>query len=97
RALDGYEMLGDDVERLLGQPVARTLEGLLACEHFAPGHLALAAVGLVDGRVKDALRSRPDIGANAVTFDERYDGVRGHLDTGLGHRDLRSAHDKGVG
>ena len=39
---------------------------------------ALAAIGLFDRGVEDALRRLPDVAAGAVAFNERNDGIVGN-------------------
>ena len=46
--------------------------------------LALAAVGLVHRRIHHLLHHRRDVHADAVTLDERDDGLVGHADAGIG-------------
>src|SRR6202000_3453251 len=60
---------------VVGKPVLRLAEGLLAGKDFEPGHFAFAAVGLLDRGVEDALGGLPDVAARAVAFDEGDDRV----------------------
>src|SRR5207244_983039 len=78
RALDGDAVRPDAVERGVGQPASRLLEGLFTGEHFQPLDATLAAGGLVDRRVEHAARRAPDVGSRAVSLDERNDGVVRH-------------------
>ena len=80
RALDGHQVLPDDIHRLLRQQAGRTIVavdrlGLLPRIDLRPGDLLLAAVRLGDGAVQHRHRSSPDVHPGPVTFDERDDGV----------------------
>ena len=74
RALDADEVLAEGVDRLVGQPVARLVERLLAGEHLLPRD-RLAVLGR--RRVEDQLGGGPDVDAGAVALDERDDGLVG--------------------
>src|SRR2546422_2778181 len=74
RPLDGDPVPADRLERLLGEPAAHLLEGLLAGEHFAP-HDGASTRGLLHRGVEHALRRPPDVRSGAVAFDERNDGL----------------------
>src|SRR5258707_474441 len=53
--------------------------GLIPGKTFHPGNRALVAVGSGDGCVKNPLGSPPDIGTDAVAFDEGDYWVAGTL------------------
>ena len=81
----------EGVERLVGEPGAVRVEGLLTGKHLTPLDATRAAVRLLHRRVEDPHRCRPDVRARPVTLDERNDRVVGHLEAliahpnGLGH------------
>ena len=75
RSLDGDSQIARGGYGVIRQPGGELAEGLLAGEDFKPLDLALAAVGLFDCCVKDALRGLPDVTAGAVAFNERDDGM----------------------
>ena len=79
RSLDGDAQIARRVDGVVGQPVVELAIGLLAGEDLEPRDRALAAVGLFDRGVEDALRSLPDVAAGAVAFDEGNDGIVGNL------------------
>src|SRR5439155_20813193 len=56
-------------------PVAGSVERLLSGEHLLPRDPPVAAVGLRHRRVEHAHGGAPDVGAGAVAFDERDDGM----------------------
>ena len=75
---DGDAKVAGGVDGVVGQPGAELAVGLFAGEDLKPANGALAAVGLLDGGVEDALRGLPDVAAGAVAFDERNDGIVGN-------------------
>ena len=78
RPFDGHAKLFDGLDRVLRHPFLEHLEGLFAGEDFIPRDLTLAAVGFLDGRVKDPARGFPDVPARAVALDKRNDGAVGN-------------------
>src|SRR3989441_1259630 len=98
RALDGDEVLADDVERLLGQQVRRTvlavdLGRFLAGVHLGPRDLLLALVGLLHGGIEHAHGRRPDVGPGAVALDEGDDRVVRHAQLAVIDDDLLALRD----
>ena len=79
RALDGDAQVAGRGHGVVGQPGGELAEGFFAGEDLKPADGALAAVGLFDGGVEDALRGLPDVAAGAVAFDEWDDGMVGDL------------------
>ena len=79
RSLDGDAQIAGGGDGVVGQPGAELAKGLFAGEDLKPADGALAAVGLFDRGVEDALRGLPDVAAGAVAFNERNDGVVGDL------------------
>ena len=79
RSLDGDAQVARGGDRVVGQPGVELAKCLFAGEDLKPLDGALAAVGLFDRGVEDALRSLPDVAARAVALDERNDGIVGHL------------------
>src|SRR5690606_30424064 len=75
--LDPDEILAEGRDRLVGQPISGLVVCLFSGKDFFPLDLAISAVGLLDRGIKDANGGRPDIGADAVAFDEGDDGVVG--------------------
>src|SRR5262249_51241538 len=101
RALDADEVVRERLDGLVREPRAEVVERLLPRVDLHPADLALAAVGLRHGCVEDPDARAPDVGAGAVTLDERNDRMIGDdelaaLDVDLGavHRDdeLRFCH-----
>ena len=84
RSLDGNAQIARRVHRVVRQPGVELAEGLLAGENLKPLDGALAAVGLFDRGVEDALRGLPDVAAGAVAFDEGNDGIVGDLILAVG-------------
>ena len=74
RALDPDQVLAERLDRLVGQPVAGLVEGLLPGQHLLPGDLVAVLGG---GGVEDELGGRPDVDAGAVALDEGDDGLVG--------------------
>ena len=68
----------DGLERVVRQPLAVLLLGLLAGRHLEPRDLLLAAERLLDGGVEHADARAPDVGPGAVTFDIRNDRIVGN-------------------
>src|SRR5262249_17645995 len=87
RAFDADEVVEERLDRLLGQPVARRVEGFLTREHLVPVD-RLAVLGGCG--VEHHLRPGPDVDAGAVTFDERDDGLVGNAQDAVDERDLLS-------
>src|SRR5439155_6750292 len=75
RTFDADEEFLERIDGVVGQPVVELLESGFACEHFEPGGLAFAAVGLVHGGVEHALTGGPDVRPRAVAADKREDWV----------------------
>src|SRR5206468_3741518 len=75
RTLDPDEEFLERLDGVVGQPVVELLERGFAGEHFEPGGLAFAAVGLVHGGVEHALAGGPDVWTRAVAADKRDDRV----------------------
>src|SRR5215470_9366026 len=93
RALDGDQILADDVEGLVGKEVRGTLAAvhrlrLLARVHLGPSDLPLATIGLLDGGIEHAHGGGPDVGASAVALDEGDDGMIRHLQLAVADGDL---------
>ncbi len=84
RALDGDPKVARRVHGILRQPFLEFVVSLFPREHFEPCHLALAAIGVLDGGVEYALRRLPDIAAGAVAFDVRNDGTVGNAELPAG-------------
>src|SRR5207302_2853781 len=76
-ALNADEELLERGDGVVGEPVVKTLEGLLAGVDFHPLDLAAAGVGFLHGGVEDADAGAPDVGAGAVAFDEGDDRLVG--------------------
>src|SRR2546430_519655 len=75
RSLDGDEIRPARLDGLVRQPGAEELVGLLSRVYLHPVNAPPAAVGLGHGGVHDAHAGAPDVGARAVTLDERNDRV----------------------
>src|SRR6185312_6232159 len=75
--LDRDSEVARGLHRILGQPLAEALEGLLAGEDLIPGDAAFAAVAELDGGVPHRAARLPDVTAGAVALDERDNGVIG--------------------
>ena len=80
-SLDGHPEVLDGVQSVLGQPLARLVEGLLPGQHLEPGDGAGAAVGLLHRPVEHAARGLPDVRPRAIPLDEGDDGPVRHLQT----------------
>ena len=80
RSLDGDAQVARSRYGVVGQPVVELAVGLLAGEDLKPADRALAAVGLFDRGVEDALRGLPDVAAGAVAFNEGNDGIVGNFE-----------------
>ena len=80
RSLDGDPQVARRGHRVVRQPGCELAEGLFAGEDFKPANRTLAAVGLFDRCVENALRSLPDVAARAVALDEGNDGIVGHFE-----------------
>src|SRR5436190_948025 len=72
---DTVEKFLERLDRVVRQPVAEFLERRFAGEHFEPGDLAFAAVGLLHSRIEHALAGGPDVRSRAVAADERENRV----------------------
>src|SRR6266705_1752227 len=83
RPLDRDPVRPDRVQRGLRQPAVCGVECLLPCEHLEPFDLAAAAGCPLDRGVEHAARGAPDVGAGAVSLDERNDRPIGHDPTSL--------------
>ena len=91
RALDGDNVVAQDLEGLVGQPDvwAVDLGGLLAAENFHPGDLAAASVSLFHSGIDHLDHDGGDVDARAIALDEGNDGLVGHLKGVVGiDRDL---------
>ena len=75
RPLDGDLVRANRLERVVRQPLAVLLLGLLAGRHLEPGDLLLAAERLLHGRVEHADAGAPDVGPRAVSFNKRNNGI----------------------
>ena len=73
-------VVGEVVQRFLGQILAEPFERLVAGEHLVPVNPALCAVELFDRTVDDVLRGAPDVGTGPVALDVRDDGIVGNDD-----------------
>src|SRR6266436_706097 len=98
RALDGDQILADNVEGFIGEEIRRAVAAvhrlrLFARVHLGPRDLALAAVGLLDGRVEHAHGGGPDVGARPVALDEGDDGMIRHLELAVADGDLLAGRD----
>jgi hypothetical protein len=78
RALDCNFVSADSLERIVGQPLAVLVLGLLARGHFEPRDLFLAAERLGDGGVEHTHARAPDVRAGAITFYIRDDRIVGY-------------------
>src|SRR5882672_4574717 len=101
-ALDGDQIVSDDVERLLGQEIGRAVLAvdrvrLLPGVDLGPRDPLLARIGLLDGGVQHPDRGRPDVRAGAVALDEGDDGTVRHLQLAVADRDLLACRDLDVG
>ena len=96
RALDADEVLAERIHRGLREPVAQGVERLLARQHFHPRDLAVLAVRLSNGGVKDAHGSAPDIRPGTVALDERHDRMIRNAELAGGDRDLVAGGNLGV-
>ncbi len=96
RALDRDQVFAAGLDGFVGQPGVEEVVGLLAGIDLHPVDLALAAVGLGDRGVEHAHGGAPDVGAGAVAFDERDDGLVGNGELAVGDRDLLAlrGHDE---
>jgi len=83
RPLDRDPVRPDRVQRGLRQPAVGGVECLLPCEHLEPFDPAAAAGCPLDRGVEHAARGAPDVGAGAVSLDERNDRPIGHDPTSL--------------
>src|SRR5207244_3171736 len=83
RPLDRDPVRPDRVQRGLRQPAVCGVECLLPCEHLEPFDPAAAAGCPLDCGVEHAVRGAPDVGARAVSLDERNDRPIGHDPTSL--------------
>jgi hypothetical protein len=77
RSFDGDAEVASGVNGVLRQPFLELVVGFFAGEDFKPRDAALAAVGLFDSGVENALRGLPDVAANAVALDIGNDGPVG--------------------
>ena len=93
-ALDGDVVLADGVEGLLREPVVDSFEGFLAGERLDPVDGAAAVVGALDGGVEDGAGGAPDIGANAVAFDEGNDGIVRHEELAVPNLNRLTSHGR---
>src|SRR5690606_35803748 len=87
RAFDADQVLPVRLDGLVGQPAIEALLGLFARVHLVPGDLALALVGLLDGRIQDRAGGTPNVGSRAVALDERDDGAIGNVQLAGLHAD----------
>src|SRR5688572_29419401 len=85
---DSDEIFLEGLDRVVWQPVVEFVLGGFAREHFEPGDLAFAAVGLFHRCVENALARRPDIRSGAVTADERNDRVFWNVKFSVLNRDF---------
>ena len=74
RAFDADKKFAERLHCVIGQPVVELLEGRFAGEDLHPRDLALPFISFLDRRIHHAHGSRPDVGACAITTDERDDG-----------------------
>ncbi len=74
RSLNGHAKIANSVDGIVRQPFVERLERFFPGEHFKPSHAPLAAVGLLDRRVKYAPRRLPNVTSRSITLDERNDG-----------------------
>ncbi len=77
RPLDPDQVFAEALDGLVGEPVARLVECLLAGQHFLPRHL-VAVLGR--GGIEHQLGRGPDVDPRAVAFDERDDGFFGDFE-----------------
>ncbi len=77
RALDPDQVRAEGLDRLVGQPVARLVERLLAGQDLLPGDLVAVLGG---GGIEDQLGGGPDVDPGAVALDEGDDGLFGDLE-----------------
>ena len=85
RTLDAYQVLAKRIFGRLRQPVAGTVERLLASQYLHPLHAAPGAVRPGHGGIEHPHRRGPDIGSGAVPFDEGNEGSVGDLQPRTGH------------
>ena len=88
RSLDRDQIVAAGGDRFVGQPGVVGLVGFLAGENLHPMNLALAAVGLLHRGVEHPHARPPDVAAGAVAFDERNDGLVGHVQFAVRDADL---------
>ena len=86
RAFDGHHVVAHGLQGFVGQPHIGAVDagGLLAREHFHPLDLALAAVGLGHGSIHHLDHHGRDVAAHAIAFNERDDGLIGHVQRHVG-------------
>ena len=71
RPLDRHSKVHRRLDRIFRQPVLRLPVALLSGQHLKPLDLALAAISLLNGRIKHPLRSLPDVPARSIALDKR--------------------------
>ncbi len=80
RSLDAHKILTEGREGGFGQPATRLLKCFFAGQHFLPRDGTRAAVRFGDCGIKYAHTGAPDVGAGAVTFNKRNDGIVGNVE-----------------
>ena len=63
------------LDGVIRQPVLELVEGFFARKNLHPHQLAFSAISPGNSRIQHRLCSAPDIRTNAITFDERDDGI----------------------
>ena len=80
RSFDANEIFAERFDRVIRQPVIEFVLGRFPGEHFKPGDLALAAVGLLHRGIHHLHARGPDVGPCAVTSNERDDWIFRHIE-----------------
>ena len=65
---NAHPVLLKGLNRFLGNPRSRFLEGLLTGKHFLPEDLSFSRPTKFNGAVKHPDRRSPDVGAGAVAY-----------------------------
>jgi hypothetical protein len=77
--LNTNQIVPENIERFIGQPVARFLEGFLSGHNFLPIDFSFSAIRLFHCGIKYELRGWPNIYTGTIAFnkgDRRIIGYR---------------------